>query len=325
MSSPEVIGIDVSAAALAVAGEVHGLQAVYENSATGRNALIKALRPARRRVRAVLEATGIYFLDLACELAGAGIAVMVINPKAAHHFAEAILQRRKEDPVDAAMLREYGRRMDFVPWTPPPADLFALRAIAREAQAQTKALAATKNRRHALAATKLAPAELVALLDRQIADGEAIIDELIAAALKQIKADPELKRLFERTDSAPGFAAKGAVIAMAELIVLPPMTAKQWVAQAGIDVREERSGSSVQRKPRISKRGNHRLREALFYPALTAARCCPEARAFVERLLARGKTKLQAIVALMRKLLHAIHAMWRSNEDFNAKKLFAKA
>ena len=325
MSSPEVIGIDVSAATLAVAGEEIGLQAVYENTATGRNALIKALRRGRPRVRAVLEATGIYFLDLACELAAAGIEVMVVNPKAAHHFAEAILQRRKEDPVDAAMLREYGRRLDFVPWTPPAAGLFALRAIAREAQAQSKAVTAAKNRRHALAATKLTPAELIALLDRQIAEAEAIIDRLIAVALKQIKADPELRRLFKRTDSAPGFATKATVIAMAELIVLPPMTAGQWVAQAGIDVREERSGASVQRKPRISKRGNKRLREALFYPALTAARCCPEARAFVDRLVARGKTRLQAIVALMRKLLHAIHAMWRNDEDFDAKKLFAQA
>ncbi len=104
------------------------------------------------------------------------------------------------------------------------------------------------------------------------ADAEAIIDQLIAAGLKQIEADPELKRLFKRTDSAPGFAAKAALIAVAELVVLPPMTARQWVAQAGIDVREERSGTSVRRKPRISKRGNKRLREALFYPALTAAR-----------------------------------------------------
>ena len=325
MSSPEVIGIDVSAATLAVAGEEIGLRPAYENTAMGRNALIKALRPGRQRVRAVLEATGIYFLDLACELAAAGVEVMVVNPKAAHHFAEAILQRRKEDPVDAAMLREYGRRLDFVPWTPPAADLFALRAIAREAQAQSKAVTAAKNRRHALTATKLAPAELIALLDRQIAQAEAIIDQLIAAALKQIKADPELRRLFERTDSAPGFAAKATVIAMAELIVLPPMTARQWVAQAGIDVREERSGTSVQRRPRISKRGNKRLRDALFYPALTASRCCPEARAFVDRLVARGKTRLQAIVALMRKLLHAIHAMWRNDEDFDAKRLFAQA
>jgi len=325
MSTDEMIGIDVAARRLVVAGETLALQPAYENTPAGRSELVSALQRSKRRVRVVLEATGIYFLDVACALAAASIEVMVVNPKAAHHFAEAILQRRKDDPVDAAMLRDYGRRMAFVPWTPPRADLFALRALTREAQAQAKDVAAAKNRLHALSATQLAPARLIAALERQIAASQALIDEIIAAAQEQIAADPDLQGRFEHIDSAPGFAAKAAVMAMGELIILPPMTARQWVAQAGLDVREERSGTSVQRKPRISRRGNKRLREALFYPALTAARCCPEARAFVERLVAHGKTKLQAIVALMRKLLHAIHAMWHKNEDFDAKKLFAHA
>jgi hypothetical protein len=200
-----------------------------------------------------------------------------------------------------------------------------LRALTREVQAQTKALTAAKNRLHALRATQLAPAEVIALLERQIAQGEATIDALLATALKSIARDPELARLHRRTDSAPGFAAKAAALVLAELAVLPPMTARQWVAQAGIDVREECSGTSLRRTPRISKRGNKRLREALFYPALTASRCCPEAARFVERLVARGKTKLQAIIALMRKLLHALHAIWHNDEDFDAKKLFAQA
>lgn len=325
MSSYQIVGIDVAARSLVASGEEGLLRPAYENTPAGRGALIQTLRRSKQPVRVVLEATGIYFLDVACELVAAGIEVMVINPKAAHHFAAARLQRRKNDPVDAAMLRAFGSCMPFVPWTPPRSDLFAFRALAREAQAQIKAAAAAKNRLHALGATKLAPANVVQLLKQHIADAEAIIAALVAAARQQIEADPELKRLFEHTDSMPGFAAKGAIFVMAELLVLPPMTARQWVAQAGLDVREDRSGTSVQHKPRLSKRGNKRLREALFYPALTATRCCPEIRAFVERLLARGKTKLQAIAAVMRKLLHGLHAMWLKHEDFNAKKLFAQA
>jgi len=323
MSSYEMVGIDVGARRLAVAGERVAVKGSYENTPAGRRELVRSLRRSKRPVRVVMEATGIYFLDLACELVAAGIEVMVVNPKATHHFAEATLQRRKSDPVDAAMLREYGRCLDFVAWTPPAPDLFALRAIAREMTALTKGVAAAKNRLHAVGSTTLAAAVVVRALERQIAQNEAIIKELIAAARKLIAADGELKRLFKRTDSVPGFAAKSAIMVMGELVVLPAMKAGQWVAQAGLDVREETSGSSVRRKPRISKRGNKRLREALFYPALTAARCCPQAQAFVDRLVARGKTRLQAIVALMRKLLHGLHAMWRHNEDFDAKKLFA--
>jgi transposase len=325
MSSYEIVGIDVAARKLVASGERVALATAYDNTPTGRGQLIKALCRSPLAVRVVVEATGIYFIDLACELAAAGIAVMVVNPKATHHFAEAILQRRKNDPVDAAMLREFGRRMDFVPWQPPRHELFAFRALTREAQALSKAVAAAKNRLHAVTATKLAPDTLIRALERQIAQNQALVDELVAAALAQSETDRELARLVARTDSAPGFAAKAAVLVVGELAVLPPMTARQWVAQAGLDVREECSGTSLARRPRLSKRGNKRLREALFYPALTTARCCPLAGAFVERLVAAGKTRLQAIVALMRKLLHALHAMWRNDEDFDAQKLFVPA
>jgi transposase len=341
MSSHEIVGIDVAARKLVAVGEAVCLAAAYENTAAGRGALIAALRHSQRPVRVVMEATGIYFLDLACELVAAGLAVMVVNPKpapgheqgAAHHFAEAILQRRKNDPVDAAMLREYGRRMDFVSWQPPRHELFGFRALTREAQALSKAVAVARNRLHAITATQLAPAALIRALEQQIAQNQALIDELVAAAVAQTQSDPELARLLARTDSVPGFAAKAAVLVIGELAVLPPMTARQWVAQAGLDVREECSGTSLARRPRLSKRGNKRLRAALFYPALTAAHCCPAARApcslpgagFVERLVTHGKTRLQAIVALMRKLLHGLHAMWRNDEDFDAAKLFAQA
>jgi len=324
MTSHEMIGIDIAARELAVIGERVTLEPTYENTPAGRQALVKALRRSKRPVRVVMEATGIYFLDVACDLADAGFEVMVVNPRVAHHFAEAILQRRKDDPTDAAMLQEYGRRMTFVPWVPPRAEVLALRALTREVQAQTKATAAAKNRLHALRATRLTPASLLRALERQIARAEALIDELMTAAVALVEADPELAQRFGRIDGIPGFGAKATVTVMGELVTLPRMSARQWVAQAGLDVREERSGTSVQRRSKISKRGNKRLREALFYPALTAGRCCPEAHAFVTRLIARGKTPLQAEVALMRKLLHAIHALWHNNEAFDAKKLFAQ-
>jgi transposase len=84
MSSHEIVGIDVAARKLVVIGERLAL-AEYENTAAGRGKLVKGLCRNQRPVRVVLEATGIYFLDLACELAAAGIAVMVVNPKATHH------------------------------------------------------------------------------------------------------------------------------------------------------------------------------------------------------------------------------------------------
>jgi transposase len=329
MSTPyEIVGIDVGARELVVArdgGTRDGgaAPARWSNMAAGRGRLVAALRASGRPVRVVLEATGVYFLDLARELVAGGAAVMVVNPKAAHHFAEAMLRRRKDDPVDAAILREYGRRMAFRPWVPPAPALYELRELARQAQAFGKQGAAAKNRLHAARATGLTPAAVLSALERQIAQTEALRDELLAAARARLAGEPELRRRFALADGLPGVGPASALALLGELAPLPPgLGARQWVAQAGLDVREERSGTSVHKRARLSKRGNKRLREALFHPPLTAVRCCPEARAFADRLVARGKTRLQAICAVMRKLLHGLHAVWKTGDTFKAGKLF---
>jgi transposase len=58
-------------------------------------------------------------------------------------------------------------------------------------------------------------------------------------------------------------------------------------------------------------------------PALVALRRDPNVKAFYAKLVAKGKTKMQAIVAVMRKLLHAIHGMLRSDTNFTGEKFFA--
>src|SRR5207244_9224780 len=74
------------------------------------------------------------------------------QPQGHASFAEAILQRRKNDPVDAAMLREYGRRMDFISWQPPRHDLFGFRALTREVQALINSVAGARSRLRATTA-----------------------------------------------------------------------------------------------------------------------------------------------------------------------------
>ncbi len=105
---------------------------------------------------------------------------------------------------------------------------------------------------------------------------------------------------------------------LGELLVLPAdMTARQWVAHSGLDVRHVTSGTSVRKAPRVSKQGNAHMRRILYMPALVASQHEPHVRAFYEQLLAAGKTKMQALVAIMRKLLHAIWGMLKTNTDFD--------
>ena len=79
----------------------------------------------------------------------------------------------------------------------------------------------------------------------------------------------------------------------------------------------------MHKKVRISKAGNKHLRRALYMPALVAVQHQPQVRAFYDHLLARGKTKMQALVATMRKLLHAIYGMFKHDQPFDGPKVYA--
>lgn len=150
------------------------------------------------------------------------------------------------------------------------------------------------------------------------------VAELEAEALAIIHSDKELDRYFTRLTSVRGIGATSALHILGELMILPSdMSARQWVAHAGLDPRAFDSGTSIHKPARISRRGNSHLRAALYMPALVAAHHEPHIKAFYEKLLAKGKKKMQALVAIMRKLLHAIHGMLRTDTDFLGEKFFA--
>ena len=96
------------------------------------------------------------------------------------------------------------------------------------------------------------------------------------------------------------------------------------MAHSGLDPKHSKSGTSVKATVRISKVGNRHLRAALFLPAMVASQHEPRVRAFYQQLLARGKKPMQALVAVMRKFLHAIHGMFQRNADFDGTKFFAQ-
>ena len=159
--------------------------------------------------------------------------------------------------------------------------------------------------------------ELVELL-------EGRIDRLRKQALLVIEQSTDLAKAFGHLTSIKGVADAAGIQLLAELGTLPQdMTTRQWVAHAGLDPRQHQSGTSVYKPARISKTGNAHLRRALFLPAMVASRWEPNVKAFYDKLLAKGKTKMQALIAVMRKLLHAIHGMLRHDQDFDGEKFFA--
>ncbi|WP_419591012.1 transposase [Thiolapillus sp.] len=96
-----------------------------------------------------------------------------------------------------------------------------------------------------------------------------------------------------------------------------------WVAMAGLDPKHHQSGSSINKKARISKVGNRYLRQALYMPALSAARHDKHVNGYYRHLIEkRGLKKIQAICAVMRKLLHAVHAMLKQQKPFDNTRFF---
>lgn len=316
------VGVDIGAKTHQVCIGERGRPFTIDNTPAGGQALVRRLKRLAA-VQVTLEATGVYYLDVALALSQAGLPVQVINPKAAHHFAKAIGQRSKTDALDAALLAAFSARMAFQPWHPPRQNLFALRALARQIGTLTAERAASKNRLHAAHAQCYAPKALVRDLKQGIAQLERRIDKLAAAARELIDADPELSTQYAAITHATGFAEASALAVLGELVLVPQeLRARQCVSHAGLDVRHCESGTSVAKPGRLSKQGNRHLRAALYMPALVATQHDPVTRAFYQHLIAQGKTKLQALCAVMRKYLTALWAIVKHPQPFDTTKLF---
>jgi transposase len=271
-----------------------------------------------------LEATGVYHFDLSIALHDAGVALMVVNPKASHNFAKALMKNSKTDSVDAETLAQYAERMDFVAWTRPSNEKIAIRSFARRIDALTRQKTAAKNHLHALAASQETPKAVLRDVKLAISQLEKRIDRLAKEALILIEKQPDLERVFQLLTGIKGVAQTSAIALMGELLLLPPgLSHREWVKFAGLDPRTFDSGKSVHKKARLSKTGNRHIRTALYMPALSAKQHDPHVKAYFQHLVDNGKKPLQAVCAVMRKLLHAIHGMLRYDKPFDNTRFYA--
>ena len=327
MKQVNQIGVDVDSEELVCAMQRAGQRlplARFANTAAGHKKFIRWATKGGHPARVCLEATGIYSLEFALALHHAkNVEVMVVNPRAIKDFARACMQRAKTDAVDASGILDYLERMPFVAWQPPAPEVLELQAINRRIVQLNTELTREKNRRHA-AEFAGASAEAIAHdIEVNIHHLERRIERMHDSGLKLVQGVPALAAKLAHLVSAKGIAEASAMRLLAELLVLPDdLAAPQWVAHAGLDPRPYESGTSVHRPRRISKVGNRHLRAALYMPALVAIQHEPNVKAFYDKLVAAGKKPMQAVVAVMRKLLHAIWGMLKHDQDFDGEKFF---
>lgn len=326
MDKLDFSGVEVGAQELVVSLQRDGQRKAlktFANEPQGHQAIVRYLRCAARRVRVCLESTGVYGLDLALALERAGLEVMVANPRAVRHFATALMQRSKNDRLDAVVLLEFAIRMPFQAWVPPRPAALQLHCLARRLEALTEMQAAEKSRLHAAEATDTTPPALRRDLERSLRSLRRAIARLSGEAVRIIERDPDLNLRYQLLRSAKGIGPTSAIQILGELgVVSEDLNVRQYVAYAGLDPREYSSGTSVHKKVRISKAGNAHLRRALYMPALVAIRRQPNLRAFYQHLRDGGKLKMVALIAVMRKLLHAIYGMFKHQQPFEGAKVY---
>jgi len=164
--------------------------------------------------------------------------------------------------------------------------------------------------------------ETLAFWGKRVKAMDADLKEIQAHLDSFCVADTELARQCKLLTSIPGIGEMTALMLLAELPdVRTFKNAKQLAAYAGLTPMHHRSGTSVNKRPRLSKMGNSALRRMLYLPALSARRYNPPLRAFAERLRERSKAKMAVIGALMRKLMHCVYGVLNTGLPFDAAKV----
>jgi transposase len=265
----------------------------------------------------VMEATGVYYENLAWHLHQQGRNLSVVLPNLAKKYLQSLGHKSKNDKADAKGLAHMGAERALAPWRPLSPQLYLLRKLTREREQISKARTGVKNLLHAERHTMLGGRSTVrrlektlALLERQLAE----IDRELEAAVSQ---DEALKAKIDQITSVKGLGLLTAVTIVAETNGFALFkNQRQLVSFAGYDVVENQSGKRAG-KTRISKKGNSHIRRSLFMPAFNTVRYgLPVFTQLYERLLARGRTKMQAYVALQKKLLVLVYTLWRKDEPY---------
>lgn len=287
----------------------------FANTPRGFQALLRWLQkhpvlPSHCHV--ALEATGSYGLALARFLHHQGFALSLVNPARIRFFAQSLLTRNKTDALDAEIIARFCLQQQPRLWNPPSDPLAQLQALSRLLQDLIGARQDQANRLEA--ASHPTVRSCLRQLHRQL---EAHIQKVKEQLHCLIQAHPQFQRQAQLLVSIPGVGEATTATVLAELPLDRLDDARQAAAYAGLTPRLKQSGTSVRGRSGLSKTGNPALRKALYFPALTALRCNPIIMALAKRLRAAGKSKMCIVGAAMRKLLHLIWGVLKSNQPFD--------
>jgi transposase len=267
-------------------------------------------------VRVVMEATGRYSVELAVWLLAERplIAPAIVNPQQACHFRKSLNFRNNTDRIAARALAQYGAERQPAPFQPPTAEHAELRELSRYRTTLVEQRVADKNR-----FGEGADSTLVRRLQKSRIEKLERDIERVEKEMKRVVAHmPDLARDAELIDTIYGVGFVTAIAVVAELGDLRRFTrGRQLSAFVGTAPCIHESGSSVHKRPRMSKAGEPRLRALLYMCAMAAVGGDNEFADTYHRLIAAGKPKMAALGAVMRKLLLVMRAIVISGQPYD--------
>lgn len=265
----------------------------------------------------VMEATGIYHEQAALALEDAGVTVSIVNPAHIKDFGRGLAVRTKTDGVDSFVLARYGALLKPAAWQPPPPEARVLQALLARRDAIAQDLQRERNRQEKTDATdtperiRQSLADSIGFLVKQLAELQQDID-------RHIDRHPNLKDDMALLQSIPAVGPRVGGNLLSVMHSHDFGSAEQLAAYLGLVPVERQSGSSVLGRAKLSKAGSARIRAVLYMAAIVATRYNPHVKAIYNRLLARGKSKMSALGAAMRKLVHLCFGVLKTRQPYQA-------
>lgn len=295
------VGVDVSKCHWDVAIEGESRARRFDANEAGLAKLLAWLAEIEPNL-VCLEATGGYEALLVDGLHAAGVPAAVVNPRQVRDFARACGQLAKTDAIDAAVIACFAAAMKPEPNEPTSEKQRRLKSLRARRQQLVQMLTQEKNR---LATTR--DPEARRSIQRTINFLQEQLEEVDQRLAELTHEDPEFRTRHDLLVSVPGVGATTAAGLIAELPELGSMNRGQAAKLVGVAPINRDSGTL--RGKRMIGGGRSEVRRSLYMATLVATRHNPTIRAFYERLQAKGKAKMTALVACMRKLLLILNAI----------------
>ena len=260
-----------------------------------------------------MEATGIYYENLAYYLFDKNQIIHVLLPIKAKKFAESLNIKSKTDKIDSKILGQMGVERTLEKWSLSSRIYRKMRTLTREKAQLIKERTRVKNQLHAeehsaepLKSTLRRMKNHIKCLDKQITSIEKELKELV-------KSDEFVDEKIKKIMTVPGISFTTIVNVISETQGFSNTTSiKQLTSFAGYDIRQRESGK-WKGKSKISKKGNSHIRASLYMPSLSAKTHSKTYGEFYNRINLKKQNGKISSTAVQRKLLGLIYTLWKND------------